>query len=114
MNHPGGRRQLRFSDLVTDDEKLSLAAKGAFVLLDLLGSEASVEQLTEKTSDDAVAVQRALSELIKAGYATLSAGVIRISSPAAFGLQLSGSQTRVNDSTASVKTIAPPTGTSTG
>jgi hypothetical protein len=114
MIQAGARRQLRFSDLVTDDEKLSLHAKGAFVVLDLLGSEATVGQLAEKTSADGEVVRRALTELAEAGYVTLTADVIRISSPAAFGLQLGGSQTRVKDSTASVKTMAPPTGTSTG
>jgi hypothetical protein len=86
MKYAGAGQQVRFSDLVTDDEKLSLAAKGAFLVLDLLGNDVTLDRLLTKTADRQDAVRRAVDELVAAGYVRLASGSLSKVPPAEFGL----------------------------
>jgi hypothetical protein len=95
MKYAGTGRKVRFSDMVTNDEKLSLAAKGAFLLLDLLGSEATLQELQGKTSDSLRELSGALEELSEAGYISLASGQVQVRPPETFGLETEVTSTRV-------------------
>lgn len=86
MKDPSIARNMRQSDLVVDDDKLSMAAKGAFLVLDLLGKRASVTQLAEFTSDSAGALRNFVQELRTAGYVTLDNDTVAVRPREKFGL----------------------------
>lgn len=58
----------RFSDIVLEDAKLSMSAKGVFVSIGFLGNGCKLEKLLNRTTDSTAAILKALNELEKAGY----------------------------------------------
>lgn len=78
--------KLRYSDIVLDDAKLSMAAKGVFVTVGFLGSGCPVASLQAHTADSPESLQRALDELERAGYVSLCEGAVHIRSAQQFGL----------------------------
>lgn len=86
MKDPSISRTMRQSDQVVDDDKLSMAAKGTFLVLDLLGKHTSVAQLADFTSDAPVALYRFVAELRDAGYVTLEGDIVAVRSREAFGV----------------------------
>lgn len=78
-------QNMRFSDIVLDDARLSMAAKGVFATLGLLGNDCEVEALARHTSDGGGALAAALQELSEAGYVTLDERRVRVSRPGSFG-----------------------------
>jgi DNA-binding transcriptional ArsR family regulator len=85
-NGVGPGQNMRFSDIVIDDPKLSLAAKGVFSMLGLMGNSCSVDELTERTSDGEPTVRAALDELERAGYVEVAEGLVRVQSAGSFGV----------------------------
>lgn len=77
---------MRFSDIVIDDPNISLAAKGVFSTLGLMGNSCSVAELTSRTSDDRQVVRSALEELERAGYVEVSNETVRVQSTGSFGV----------------------------
>lgn len=86
MNHEGAGGKMRFSDIVIDDAKLSMTAKGVFVTVGLLGSGCKVADLASRTASTDEALDEALQELVEGGYVTLEDGTIHIQGAATFGL----------------------------
>lgn len=86
MKDPSIARTMRQSDLVVDDDKLSMAAKGVFLVLDLLGKNTSVAQLAEYTTDSPGTLRRFIAELREAGYVTLEGDTVAVRPREAFGL----------------------------
>lgn len=82
----GPGQNMRFSDIVLDDPKISLAAKGVFSTLGLMGNSCSVNELAGRTSDDQQAVRSALDELERAGYVEVSNETVRVQSAGSFGV----------------------------
>lgn len=79
----------RFSDIVLEDAKLSMSAKGVFVSIGFLGNGCKLEKLLNRTTDSTAAVLKALEELLKAGYIEMDANkTIHVKSPAVFGSKL--------------------------
>lgn len=76
----------RFSDIVLDNTELTASAKGIFVTIGFLGNGCSMLSLLEQSADDAAQIQRALDELIRAGYISLEDGNIHIKSASTFGI----------------------------
>jgi DNA-binding transcriptional ArsR family regulator len=79
---------MRFSDIVIDDPNLSLAAKGVFSTLGLMGNSCAVAELASRTSDGERAVRAALSELERAGYVEVRDETVRVQSSGSFGVVL--------------------------
>ena len=86
MNHAGPGHNMRFSDIVLDDPELSMAAKGVFAILGLLGSGARTEALAQHARDEADAVSAAVEELVRAGYVRLEGEAVHVNRPGSFGL----------------------------
>lgn len=80
------RRRMRASDIVIDDERLSLAAKGAFVTIALLGNGCGVEELLERCRDGAGQVEAALQELVKLRYVRLDGSTVHFEDSDRFGM----------------------------
>lgn len=76
----------RFSDIVLDNIELSASAKGVFVTIGFLGNGCSMVSILEQSSDDAAQIQRALDELVNAGYISLEDGNVHIKSASTFGI----------------------------
>lgn len=83
---PGSLSRMRSSDIVVDDAALSLAAKGAFVIVTLLGNGCSVEEIARHAKETPVAVEAALLELRERGYLRFEAGRASLRDAADFGL----------------------------
>ncbi len=86
--HPGSSQQpsggelppaakMRAGDVVLDDDALSLAAKGVFLTVGLLGTACSVAELVAHTSDAPEAVRAAITELERAHYVDVSGDRVR-------------------------------------
>ncbi len=90
MRHAGPGQNMRFSDIVIDDASISMAAKGVFVTIGLLGSGCTVASLSKRASDAHKVVVAALEELIEAGYVTIDRDGeeerVFIRGPASFGV----------------------------
>jgi hypothetical protein len=76
----------RFSDIVLDDARLSMAAKGLFLTLSFLGNSATIEQLKTHCSDAETVLQAALGELRQVEYITVEGEQISVKAAASFGL----------------------------
>jgi hypothetical protein len=76
----------RFSDIVLDDPRLSMAAKGLFVTLGFLGNACTLEQLEAHCSDTKAHLQSSLNELRQVGYVSLEGDVISVKAAASFGI----------------------------
>ena len=77
---------MRFSDIVIDDPGISMAAKGVFSTLGLMGNSCSVAELASRTKDKQQAVQAALRELENAGYVEVVDGMVHVHSAGSFGM----------------------------
>lgn len=77
---------MRYSDIVLDDTELSLAAKGAFAALSLLGNDCSIAELAKRTKDGPAGARDALAELEAAGYVELDEQSVRVRRPGEFGV----------------------------
>jgi hypothetical protein len=87
-NGVGPGQNMRFSDIVIDDPNLSLAAKGVFSMLGLMGNSCAITDLTNRTSDGGQAVRAALGELEEAGYVEVVDGEVHVQSAGSFGVVL--------------------------
>jgi hypothetical protein len=76
----------RFSDIVLDDVRLSMAAKGLFLTLSFLGNSATLEQLRTHCSDSESGLRAALEELRQVQYITMEAEQITVKAAASFGI----------------------------
>ena len=74
-------QNMRFSDIVVDDPKLSLAAKGLFAALGFIGDGCLVSDLLTHTSDDERQLREALDELVRAGYVSVEEDSVRLQRP---------------------------------
>ena len=77
---------MRFSDIVIDDPGISMAAKGVFSTLGLMGNSCSVAELASRTRDRQQVVQAALEELEQAGYVKVVDGMVHVHSAGSFGV----------------------------
>ena len=79
----------RFSDIVLEDAKLSMSAKGLFVSIGFLGNGCKLDKLLSRTTDSTAALLKSLTELERAGYIEIDARkTIHVKSPAAFGTRI--------------------------
>jgi hypothetical protein len=76
----------RFSDIVLDDQRISMAAKGLFLTLGFLGNSCTLAQLRGHCRDSEAELLRSLAELRQVEYITVEAEQIMIKSPSAFGV----------------------------
>jgi hypothetical protein len=76
----------RFSDIVLDDARLSMAAKGLFLTLSFLGNSATMEQLKVHCSDAEGGLWTALEELRQVQYIIIEAEQISVKAAASFGI----------------------------
>lgn len=77
----------RHSDMVLDDSKLSLSAKGLFVTIAYLGNRCKLANLSKHCSDDSDKINLCLEELISSGYVKMDADEVSIRPAASFGLK---------------------------
>lgn len=77
----------RHSDMVLDDAKLSLSAKGLFVSIAYLGNRCKLANLTRHCSDDFNEIEFCLEELINSGYVELNSDEVSIKPAASFGVK---------------------------
>lgn len=84
----GPGQNMRFSDIVIDNPELSLAAKGVFATLGLMGNSCTIDELVQRSSDGEPTLRSAVDELERAGYVEVSEGVVRLQSAGSFGLAL--------------------------
>jgi hypothetical protein len=80
------RPRMRSSDIVIDDERLSLAAKGVFVTVTLLGNGCRVEEIARHCRDSASNVEVALQELARLRYVRVEDGAVRLEDAPRFGM----------------------------
>ncbi len=80
------RPRMRSSDIVIDDERLSLAAKGVFVTVTLLGNGCRIEEIARHCRDDADLLTEALQELTRFRYVRVDRGAIRLEEAPYFGV----------------------------
>jgi hypothetical protein len=80
------RPRMRSSDIVIDDERLSLAAKGVFVTVTLLGNGCRIEELARHCRDNAGRVELAVQELVRLRYVRLEGSLIHFEDPPRFGI----------------------------
>jgi hypothetical protein len=92
MQEPAAMKQgdsganTRFSDIVIDDTKLSLAAKGVFVTIGLLGSGCQISTLERRCTDTSETVMSAVQELVEGGYVSIDQGAVLVHSRTSFGI----------------------------
>lgn len=77
---------MRSSDIVIDDERLSLSAKGAFVAVTLLGDGCRIEELARHCRDQAGRVEAAVQELVRLRYVRLDGSTVHFEDPLRFGI----------------------------
>jgi hypothetical protein len=77
----------RFSDIVLDDSRLSMAAKGLFLTLGFLGNSATLSQLMRHCADSKEGLERSLGELREVEYVSLEGDTISVKSASSFGLE---------------------------
>ncbi len=77
-------RGIRASDIVTDDERLSLAAKGLFALIGFMGNGCTLQDVENRTTDPPEFVQMVLDELLRVGYIDVTDRIVRIRRPEEF------------------------------
>ncbi|MEJ2287171.1 MAG: hypothetical protein P8Y02_00750 [Deinococcales bacterium] len=82
----GARPRMRSSDIVIDDERLSLAAKGVFVTVTLLGNGCRVEEIARHCRDSGSNVEAALQELTRMSYVRVEDGTVRLEDAPRFGI----------------------------
>jgi len=80
------RPRMRASDIVIDDERLSLAAKGVFVTVTLLGNGCHVREIAQHCRDVPSSVEAALQELAKLRYVRVEDGAVRLEEAPRFGI----------------------------
>lgn len=86
---PSVNRPIRASDIVCADSDLSLAAKGLFALVGLLGPDCSLTEISARTTDPPEFLAMVLNELQSAGYVTVVADHVTVTPPGRFGVGLS-------------------------
>lgn len=79
-------QNMRFSDIVIDDPGISLAAKGVFATLGLMGNSCSIAELAARTNDKQQELRAALGELERAGYVKVVDGTVEVHSAGSFGM----------------------------
>lgn len=79
-------QNMRFSDVVIDDAKLSLAAKGVFTALGFLGNGCTVADISKRTADGEDVVRAALDELVREGYIDVEDDTVHTKRTGNFGL----------------------------
>jgi len=77
---------MRSSDIVIDDERLSLAAKGVFVTVTLLGNGCRADEVARRCRDSAGNVEAALQELTRLRYLRMEEGAIHLEEAPRFGI----------------------------
>jgi hypothetical protein len=77
---------MRSSDIVIDDERLSLAAKGVFVTITLLGNGCRVLDIGRHCRDVPAAVDAALRELERLRYVRVEDDAVRVEEASSFGI----------------------------
>jgi hypothetical protein len=77
---------MRASDIVIDDERLSLAAKGVFVTVTLLGNGCRVQDIAQHCRDVPSSVEAALQELTQLRYLRVEDGAVRQEEAPRFGI----------------------------
>ncbi len=82
-------RPIRASDIVSADNSLSLAAKGLFSLVGLLGPDCSLAEIGARTTDPPEFLAMVLHELQSAGYVTVEQDHVTITPPGRFGVGMS-------------------------
>ncbi len=82
----GARPKMRSSDIVIDDERLSLAAKGVFVSVTLLGNGCRVEDIARHCRDARPSVEVALQELKQLRYVRVEDGGVHLEEAPRFGI----------------------------
>ncbi|MEX2536685.1 MAG: hypothetical protein WD273_13900 [Trueperaceae bacterium] len=82
----GMGQNMRFSDIVIDDPAISMAAKGVFATLGLMGNSCSITELVERTSDKQQQLRAALGELERARYVKIADGMVSVQSAGSFGV----------------------------
>jgi len=80
------RPRMRSSDIVIDDERLSLAAKGVFVTITLLGNGCRVQDIGRHCRDVPAAVDAALQELERLRYVRVEDDAVRVEEASSFGI----------------------------
>jgi hypothetical protein len=76
----------RFSDIVLDDARISMAAKGLFLTLGFLGNSCTLTQLKTHCADSEESLRRTLEELRTVEYISLEGETIAVKAPASFGV----------------------------
>ncbi len=79
-------RPIRASDIVSADPDLSLAAKGLFALVGLLGPDCTLEEVGSRTTDPPEFVAMVLNELESAGYVRVGEKRVTVLPPGSFGV----------------------------
>lgn len=80
------RPRMRSSDIVIDDERLSLAAKGVFVTVTLLGNGCRIEEIERHCRDGGDQVADALQELTRLRYVRVDRDAVRLEDAPYFGI----------------------------
>jgi len=76
----------RHSDMVLDDSRLSLSAKGLFVTVAYLGNKCKLSNLTKYCNNDFQEITSGLKELVNSGYLKLEADEVSVKPAATFGV----------------------------
>lgn len=79
-------RPIRASDIVCSDPGISLAAKGLFSLVGLLGPECTLTEVAASTTDPPEFVAMVLDELQIAGYVSVTQQRVTVLPPGRFGV----------------------------
>jgi hypothetical protein len=77
---------MRASDIVIDDERLSLSAKGVFVTVTLLGNGCRVQDIARHCRDVPSNVEAALQELLRLRYVRMDDDAVRLEEAPRFGM----------------------------
>ena len=77
--------KMRVGDIVLDDPAISLAAKGVFVTVGLLGGSCDLAQLASHCADDG-ALRAAVEELAEHSYVSLQGDQVQLRDLASLGL----------------------------
>ncbi len=77
----------RFSDIVLDDGRISMSAKGLFLSLGFLGNSCTLAQLKAHCRDSEAELLVTLNELRQVEYIALENETISIKSASSFGTE---------------------------